>query len=107
LNHDLVAIIGNKGNGKSALTDIIALCGNTKVPRLSFLTEDRFCNSSQKKAEDFEAISTWESGLSISKKLSDSVANHESELVRYVPQSFLKKSLTKLQFTKIAILTKN
>ncbi|GEM_PF-1650200 len=28
LNYGLVAIIGNKGNGKSALTDIISLCGN-------------------------------------------------------------------------------
>lgn len=31
LNPGLVAVIGNQGNGKSALTDIIALCGNTKT----------------------------------------------------------------------------
>ena len=89
-NHDLVAIIGNKGNGKSALTDIIALCGNTKVPRLSFLTENRFCNSSQKKAEGFEAKLIWESGLPTPRKLSDKIPTHENELVRYVPQSFFE-----------------
>ena len=30
LNPNLVTIIGNKGNGKSALADILALCGNAK-----------------------------------------------------------------------------
>lgn len=30
LNHDLVAIIGNKGSGKSALADVIALLGNSQ-----------------------------------------------------------------------------
>lgn len=89
-NHDLVAIIGNKGNGKSALTDIIALCGNTKVPRLSFLTEDRFCNSSQKKSEDFGATLVWESNSRVTKKLSDKISAHENEWVRYVPQSFFE-----------------
>ena len=29
VNHDLVAVIGNQGSGKSALTDVIALCGQT------------------------------------------------------------------------------
>ena len=29
LNPGLVAIIGNKGSGKSAITDIISLCANT------------------------------------------------------------------------------
>ena len=31
LNHDLIAVIGNKGNGKSALADIMGLLGNTKT----------------------------------------------------------------------------
>ena len=30
LNHDLVAIIGNKGSGKSALADVVALIGDTR-----------------------------------------------------------------------------
>lgn len=43
LNHDLVAIIGNKGSGKSALADVVALAGSTKNhDKFSFLTEERF-----------------------------------------------------------------
>src|SRR3954447_21421684 len=30
LNHDLVAIIGNRGNGKSALADMLGLAGRSK-----------------------------------------------------------------------------
>ncbi len=40
LNHDLVAIIGNKGGGKSALADIAALAGDThNHASFSFLNE--------------------------------------------------------------------
>jgi len=89
-NHDLVAVIGNKGNGKSALTDVIALCGNTKVGDFSFLNTNRFRNQ-QNKAENFEALLKWESGVAVAKKLSDVVAQYEKESVRYVPQSFFEK----------------
>jgi len=43
-NHGLVTIIGNKGNGKSALTDIIALLSNHRGG-YSFLNKDKFCNT--------------------------------------------------------------
>jgi hypothetical protein len=42
LNPDLVSIIGNKGTGKSALADIIAMTGNSKTETLSFLNTDKF-----------------------------------------------------------------
>jgi hypothetical protein len=43
LNHGLIAIIGNKGSGKSALADILALLGHTRnSAHFSFLTKDRF-----------------------------------------------------------------
>ena len=38
LNPGLVAVIGNKGSGKSALTDIIALCADTTNQNWAFLT---------------------------------------------------------------------
>ena len=36
LNPGLVAIIGNKGSGKSALTDIIALCADSTNQNWAF-----------------------------------------------------------------------
>ena len=44
LNSALVAIIGNKGGGKSAITDIIGLCGNThqEPSNFSFLNNNKF-----------------------------------------------------------------
>ena len=35
LNPDLVAVIGNKGSGKSALADVIATLGNSSNPSTS------------------------------------------------------------------------
>ncbi|UCJ65487.1 hypothetical protein KU523_14490 (plasmid) [Staphylococcus aureus] len=51
LNSSLTAIIGNKGSGKSALSDIIALTGESdKVDEnnASFLNNKRFNKSPQK-----------------------------------------------------------
>jgi ABC-type lipoprotein export system ATPase subunit len=42
LNTGLVAIIGNKGSGKSALADMITLAGNCHKPHFSFLNERKF-----------------------------------------------------------------
>jgi hypothetical protein len=43
LNTDLVAIIGNKGSGKSALADVIALLGHSRQNNhFTFLKRDRF-----------------------------------------------------------------
>lgn len=42
LNFGLVAVIGNKGSGKSALTDIMALCADTTNQNWSFLTPSKF-----------------------------------------------------------------
>jgi len=45
LNPGLIAIIGNKGTGKSALADILPLAGNTHCPELDFLTAKRFARA--------------------------------------------------------------
>jgi ABC-type lipoprotein export system ATPase subunit len=89
INNDLVAIIGNQGNGKSALTDIIALCGNTKTKDFSFLTPDKF-RDKDKKASSFRAILTWEDGTESTKVLDEEVAPTDFERVRYVPQGFFE-----------------
>jgi hypothetical protein len=72
LNCDLVSIIGNKGSGKSALADVIALLGNTKSStKFSFLDKKRFRNPKQKLAENFEGTLEWLSNTgNVSKVLS-------------------------------------
>jgi ABC-type lipoprotein export system ATPase subunit/predicted nucleic acid-binding Zn-ribbon protein len=89
LSSDLVAIIGNQGSGKSALTDVIALCGNSKVNEFSFLTSERFCDK-QKKAAEFHAILTWEDDDTVTRPLDARVTDSAVERVRYVPQGFFE-----------------
>lgn len=89
LNHDLVAIIGNKGNGKSALADILGLAGGTKnTGEFSFLTKARFRQGSL--AKNFEAVITWENGVAESIALDENPKEHALEKVKYLPQRYLE-----------------
>jgi hypothetical protein len=97
LNPDLVAIIGNKGKGKSALTDIIGLLCNTKQHRdFTFLSPDNFRQAKENKAKHFQATLTWESGSTLTKGLEEPVIEQQPELVKYIPQNFLEKICTQL-----------
>lgn len=93
LNAGLAAIIGNKGSGKSALADCIALAGHTQVSRgFSFLNERKF----RRKGKDnlsvhFVAEMTWLSGLSNRAELDKNPDPSAIELVKYVPQNFLEE----------------
>lgn len=70
LNHDLVAIIGNKGSGKSALADITALVGDTRnYGSFSFLNEKRFRDPRSKLASHFSGILQWHDGTFSEKNL--------------------------------------
>jgi ABC-type lipoprotein export system ATPase subunit len=89
INNGLVAIIGNQGNGKSALTDIIALCGNTKTKEFSFLNSNKFCDR-DKKARLFRATLTWDDGTESTRILDEEVAPTDFERVKYVPQGFFE-----------------
>lgn len=90
INPGLVAIIGNKGMGKSALTDIIGLCGNShNYKDFSFLKEDRF--KKHNLAENFEAELEWESGERIRKILNEQTDVNSPERVRYFPQNFFEQ----------------
>ncbi len=90
LNPELVAIIGNKGNGKSALLDIIGLLGNTKNARyFSFLKDNRF--KKQNKAKNFEAKLQWHSNDCDTCNLNDIPLDYAIEKVKYIPQDFLEK----------------
>ncbi|MGV7094511.1 TrlF family AAA-like ATPase [Desulfovibrio sp. QI0434] len=94
LNPGLVSIIGNKGNGKSALADILALLGNShhKEEDFSFLNKQKFRHKKNGKAAHFHAQLTWLSGeKSESINLAKDVNFLDSERVKYIPQSFLEE----------------
>ncbi len=97
LNPDLIAIIGNKGKGKSALTDIIGLLCNTKQHKdFTFLSDKNFRQTKDNKARHFQATLTWASGIPITKGLEEQVDEQLPELVKYIPQNFLEKICTQL-----------
>ncbi|WP_162924759.1 TrlF family AAA-like ATPase [Rubrobacter indicoceani] len=90
-NADFVAIIGNKGSGKSALVDVLGLLGDTKqADAFSFLKKDKFKEPKDNKAEHFEATLTWKSGKQVTKRLDDEVDGYAVESIKYIPQSYLE-----------------
>lgn len=92
LNHDLVAIIGNKGSGKSALADIIALLGNSKQSHhFSFLKENRFRGKTGEPASHFNAKVIWGDEKELTKNLNENPATENVELVKYIPQGHFEE----------------
>jgi ABC-type lipoprotein export system ATPase subunit len=91
LNNGLIAVVGNKGSGKSALADIIGFLGNTKNHgAFSFLSPAKFRQPKSNKSEHFEAESEWESGTTTIRKLSEPIIEEEIERVNYIPQDYLE-----------------
>jgi ABC-type lipoprotein export system ATPase subunit len=99
LNFSMIAIIGNKGSGKSALADILALAGNTHcdTKHFSFLTKDRFCERNGKLAKQFEVASRWEDGRETVISLNAKPDLNNVELVKYIPQTYLEKVCTETE----------
>lgn len=91
LNHDLVAIIGNKGSGKSAMADIAALAGDTKnFKSFSFLKDTRFRNPRNKLAQHFVGALGWHDGTESERPLDQDPPETSVERVKYLPQSYLE-----------------
>ena len=91
INPGLVAIIGKKGSGKSALADSIALVGksHTDPNTYSFLRDDKFRKKGL--ARQYEAILTWCDGFPIECNLNNQVnLDIEPEQVKYLPQKFVE-----------------
>ena len=66
LNPGLIAVIGNKGTGKTALVEGIGLLGNTaQADHFSFLNAEKFRQPRNNKAKHFTATLKWEDGSSI------------------------------------------
>ncbi len=101
LGKELVAVIGNKGSGKSAVTDVIGLLGNShnqiskglaggKPEELfSFLNKEKFLKAGC--AKHFEATLNWHEGEPDKKALDAQTATHLPEKVEYLPQKYLER----------------
>jgi len=86
LNPELIAVIGNKGAGKSALADIIAIGGNSyeEKQRYSFLNDKKFDHSF---SQNFELDFKWFSQESTKISLNQLSNPEKKEGVKYLPQS--------------------
>lgn len=97
LNPGLVAVIGNQGSGKSALTDSIALAANSEVPHFSFLTTDRFRSPKTNKASQFHVKVRWADGDSHTRGLHENKVIDRPERARYVPQHFFETATNEIE----------
>ncbi len=93
INHSMVAIIGNKGNGKSAIADTLGLLGNTpNYTDFSFLNKRKFRRPKpSNKATQFEGKLKWCDGTIDTLLLSDNPLDNSIEKVKYIPQGYLEK----------------
>ncbi|MCB4791271.1 MAG: hypothetical protein LHV68_05225 [Elusimicrobia bacterium] len=90
LNTGLVAIIGNKGKGKSALIETIGLMGYTKNSEdFSFLHKNKF--NRNKLADNFKATIKWKNNKTYSHSLNYKPELGEPERVKCIPQYYLER----------------
>ncbi len=91
-NPGLVAIIGNKGSGKSALADTMGLLGSTKnSDSFSFLNDKRFRHPTAGYASHFDATIEWESGEKVTRCLEERIDPDEVECLKYLPQDHVER----------------
>ena len=99
LNPGLIAIIGNKGSGKSALAETIGLLGGCRhCEHFSFLNADRFLHGRRPKGSHFKAMLQWMDGTSTVLAL-NAENDRLEERVRYIPQNYLETICNALQVT--------
>jgi ABC-type lipoprotein export system ATPase subunit len=98
LNPELVAIIGKKGSGKSALADALGLLGNTpRYDAFSFLSPRNFRNPQNGKAHHFEASLEWaDAGHEGPRRLDRNPDGTGVEKIKYIPQSYLEEICTEV-----------
>lgn len=100
LNCGFVSIIGNRGSGKSALSETIGLLGNSyNEDYYSFLCSEKFRHSRANKAKHFVATLVWEDGEEVVKSLSERHNPNRSERVKYIPQNYLEQVCNELRLT--------
>lgn len=93
LNSGFVAVVGNKGQGKSALLDCIALGGNSsRSSEFAFLSPTRFLSAqNQRVAREYRAEIVWVTGTARQAQLHQPHDNAAPVLVEYLPQMFVER----------------
>lgn len=95
LNEGFIAIVGTKGQGKSALLDSIALAGNSdRENEYAFLTRSRFLSPSNKAAKEYFSEVAWKSGVTRRVQFSGSKDEGLATQVEYLPQRFVERICT-------------
>lgn len=92
LNSGMVAIIGGKGSGKSALSDIIGhFCYCKTMDKASFLNDNRFRKTPKKYAEDYQGYILWKNGQK-DKSINLLQKEYPSSIERaqYLPQKYIE-----------------
>jgi len=92
LNPSMVAIIGNKGSGKSAFSDIIGhLCRCNTMGSASFLNDKRFRKSPKNYANDYTATLTWLDEEVCTNTLTVNSDDSSIEDAQYLPQKYIEE----------------
>ena len=93
LNPFMVTVIGNKGAGKSAFSDILGCLGNSyNVKYFSFLNNERFLNKKTKYGALYNAeLKLWRVEESVNKELTNEIDYEKNELVKYLPQKYIEE----------------
>ena len=88
LNPGLVAIIGDKGSGKTALARRSAYwASGTSAKAFSFLNEKKFRQPRNHKAKEFQATLTWRSEHTSTRSLGASTDENAPAAISYIPRA--------------------
>ncbi len=100
LNSGLVSIIGNKGNGKSAIAEIISwLSDSYKYENFAFLNNKKFLKN--KLANNFIGEIKWKANNINNKKvLSEKPNTNNIEKVQSIPQQYFEEICTDIEIEK-------
>lgn len=102
MNPGLISIIGNKGNGKSAIAEIIGLLADShNYEKFAFLNRGKFLKN--KLASNFEASLIWENnGETTKKNLSDIPDVNNVERCQCIPQQYFEEICTDTEFKRFS-----
>lgn len=92
LNPGFTVVLGNKGQGKSALLDVVASSANSdRRDDFSFLKDTRFLRNRGREAREYEAVLDWQDGTSRKISLDQPFVPSEPVRVDYLPQSLIER----------------